>query len=83
MTYRITFDAPSVPTSDALSQKAFRVTFDNESEFIAVNTGSAIQATIFGGLPGPRGPAGVVVIDSTEEFPPVGTPAGTIVYQRV
>ena len=35
------------------------------------------------GPPGPRGPAGVVVIAANEETPPPGTPNGTVVYQRV
>lgn len=32
---------------------------------------------------GLRGPAGVVVINSTDTYPPAGTPIGTIVYKRL
>jgi hypothetical protein len=32
---------------------------------------------------GLRGPAGVVVINADQEFPPDGTPIGTIVFKRL
>ena len=84
MSLQVVFDTPSSTASVLLPVTGWGVVFDGTSELVPGSTvGSVIEATIYGGPPGPAGPAGVVVIASTEEFPPPGTPVGTITYKRV